>query len=52
VGNSTDLDDEPDGENPCGVKKDLEAMVFHPEQASSRYGMVLLAPVAAHGLHC
>ncbi|KAL5654932.1 hypothetical protein ACJX0J_034251 [Zea mays] len=22
----TDLDDEPDGENPCGVKKDLEAM--------------------------
>ncbi|KAL5652458.1 hypothetical protein ACJX0J_037916 [Zea mays] len=25
----TDLDDEPDGENPCGVKKDLEAMVNH-----------------------
>jgi hypothetical protein len=38
VGNNTDLDDEPDGENPCGVQKGFEAMVFHPEQADSRYG--------------
>jgi hypothetical protein len=29
VGNNTDLDDEPDGENPCGVQKGFEAMVFH-----------------------
>jgi hypothetical protein len=52
VGNNTDLDDESDGENPCGVQKGFEAMVFHPEQASSRYGMVLSAPVAVHGLRC
>ncbi|AQL05301.1 hypothetical protein ZEAMMB73_Zm00001d046990, partial [Zea mays] len=44
VGNSTDLDDEPDGENPCGVKKDLEAMVFHPEQAGSRFKYDALQP--------
>jgi hypothetical protein len=52
VGNNTDLDVEPDGENPCGVQKGFKAMVFHPEQAGSRYDIVLSAPVAAHGLRC
>jgi len=41
VGNSTDFDDEPDGENPGGVQKGFEAVVLHPEQAGSRYGVVL-----------
>uniref|UniRef100_A0A804QSS0 Uncharacterized protein n=1 Tax=Zea mays TaxID=4577 RepID=A0A804QSS0_MAIZE len=41
-----------DGENPYGVQKGFEAMMFHPEQAGSRYGMVLSAPVAALGLRC
>jgi hypothetical protein len=35
VSNNIDLDDEPDGENPCGVQKGFEAMVFHPEQADT-----------------
>ncbi|AQK65403.1 Protein kinase superfamily protein [Zea mays] len=35
VGNITDLDDEPDGENPGCVQKGFEAMVLHPEQAGS-----------------
>jgi hypothetical protein len=52
MGNNTDLDDEPDGENPCGVQKGFEAMVLYPEQVGSRYVMVLSAPVAAHGLRC
>jgi hypothetical protein len=52
VGNITDLDDEPDGENPGCVQKGFEAMVLHPEQAGSRYGVVLLVPVAAHGIRC
>ena len=41
VGNNTDFDDEPDGENPGGVQKGLEAVVLHPEQAGSRHGVVL-----------
>jgi hypothetical protein len=52
VCNNIDLDDEPDGENPYGVQKGFEAMVFHPEQAGTRYDMVLSAPVAVHGLRC
>ena len=50
MGNNIDLDDEPDGENSCGVQKAFEAMVLYPEQAGSRYGMVLSAHVEAHGL--
>ena len=41
MGNSTDFDDEPDGEKPGGVQKGFEAVVLHPEQAGSRYGVVL-----------
>ncbi|XP_066387097.1 uncharacterized protein [Miscanthus floridulus] len=35
VGNNTDFDDEPDGENPGGVQKGFEAVVLDPEQAGS-----------------